>query len=356
MFGNLLLKSSKRYNHLQLAQKLLGMEEGIKKEHLREKFDRDVLLSETEWTQKELNLLIKILYNFNQSIPVEMLVDIGHDNPQMLVRILVNDFLKPNPVQEFKPKFISQLIQNMNQFFHPEMYQSTAVNVAVIGDTNVGKQKLAETMLGKKTKTSSLLMMGSEFSYLDKPVKFNGRSLNLSYHFWRMNPQDASNETKKNFFSNAEIALVVFDLTNPVSFLKAIRWIEDIYEHNRKMVIPIALVGNKSDLRSVYSMTSLPIEIATINIYLERLNQKLGFKIPYIEISAKTTKGKDLLMAYLLNFYEYIFHLKSFKDIKSKELNFTTSIRDKFISTGKKFPNLNRMIMYLKRNTRRLQN
>ena len=103
------------------------------------------------------------------------------------------------------------------------------------------------------------------------------------------------------------------------------------------MVIPIALVGNKSDLCNAYSIDSIPIEKDTINIYLKQFTQILGIEIPYIETRAKTAKGKSLLLTYLVNFYKYIFLLKSFKEIKVQEITFTKSIRHLLSSTRKKY-------------------
>jgi GTPase SAR1 family protein len=337
-----------------IAQVVTNMKRGTEKERVRAKIDKNILLNNNAWTHHEFNLLVDIIYNHNQSISKENLIDIGHENPQMLARILVHDILKPDPIEVFKPKYSSRLVRNIERVLGQKRHIKASANVALIGDSNVGKRAIADKYLGKRIKTHGLSSVGSEFSVLEQPVILNKKKIELSFHSWRMTPQDVHDEARHNFYRRTEIGLIVFDISNPVSFLNAIKSMKELWSHNRKPVIPIALIGNKSDLRSTYNVNSIPVDSDTIAHYLDELSREIGFEVPYIEISTITDDGQYILMAYLMKFFEYLYHLQTLEANKFNQNEFSQYIYDKIHSSKKQAPNLDGMILYMKQNKEKI--
>jgi hypothetical protein len=104
-------KSVSRYSQLKFARDILLLKEGKKKNKLRSQLREEVLLDKGSWDVKDLLFLIRILYNNDKTIPMKMLKQIGTTNPQLLVRILMNDLVKVK-----KPRSRSMIDTNLSHF------------------------------------------------------------------------------------------------------------------------------------------------------------------------------------------------------------------------------------------------
>jgi len=94
------------------------------------------------------------------------------------------------------------------------------------------------------------------------------------------------------YYKNAHAAIVVFDVTSPVSFERAQKWVNELLEKAKSGIV-IALCGNKVDLdenRQVSAETakkyaeqigSFYIEVsAKINLNIDRLFEDIAHKLP----------------------------------------------------------------------------
>jgi small GTP-binding protein len=85
------------------------------------------------------------------------------------------------------------------------------------------------------------------------------------------------------FYRDADVGIVVFDLTDASSFGKCKQWVSDLRE-SRGLDICIVLVGNKLDLPSI---RTVPTE--TITQFATSIN------VEAVETSAKTGENIQLL-------------------------------------------------------------
>ncbi len=108
-----------------------------------------------------------------------------------------------------------------------------------------------------------------------KNLEIGGKKIKL--HVWDTGGQERFANVRALYYKGSSGALCMFDLTNRESFEHVPKWLDEIKVITG--VLPIVLVGNKSDLPN----RNVPREEA------EALAKKLG--LLYMETSAKTGTG-----------------------------------------------------------------
>ena len=72
----------------------------------------------------------------------------------------------------------------------------------------------------------------------------------MKLNLWDTAGQEKFDALTKLYFKNAEAAIIVYDVTNEISFEKAQKWVKDLNDEEQSGGLPILkfLVGNKSDM------------------------------------------------------------------------------------------------------------
>jgi small GTP-binding protein len=154
------------------------------------------------------------------------------------------------------------------------MSADLSLKVVVIGDSSVGKTCL------------SLRYLTGEFSGQTRPtiaagfcnasVKLGKTEIDLL--IWDTAGQEAYRGLTCQYYRDAKIALIVFDLSNPATLTSVKDWNTRLLDANQSSVV-VVLVGNKSDL-------------ATREVSREQGEAVAGeIKALYREASAFTGKG-----------------------------------------------------------------
>ena len=95
---------------------------------------------------------------------------------------------------------------------------------------------------------------------------------------------------RKNFYKGCKGALAVFDLTAMDSFENIKEWVDELWDNNGKGVMPIVIVGNKSD--QLEKEVSEERAKAMANLLSEK-TKEFGYEIPYISTSALLGENVD---------------------------------------------------------------
>ena len=82
-------------------------------------------------------------------------------------------------------------------------------------------------------------------SYCERDVLFNDKKYKFS--FWDTAGQEKFNSITPIYYRDAKGVLLVYDISNPHSFERVKKWIEEMKEINNEAVFNI--VGNKYDLK-----------------------------------------------------------------------------------------------------------
>ena len=114
--------------------------------------------------------------------------------------------------------------------------------ILLLGDSTIGKTAFILRFCEDKFDSDSLTTIGLDQK--NKYVKRGDKKLEL--HIWDTAGQERFKSISQNSIKNCKGVVVVFDLTNKISFEKVTDWIEQVRELTRK--VPICLFGNKSDL------------------------------------------------------------------------------------------------------------
>lgn len=152
--------------------------------------------------------------------------------------------------------------------------------IILIGPGAVGKTSILMRFVHDTFSKSYKMTIGVDF--LNKEIDIDDTNVKLT--IWDVAGQKRFKFMRKNFYSGAAGALLVFDLTRETTFQEVIRrWYPEMIQFIEKEV-PFILIGNKVDL------------IEEIGTVIDTKNAKKfaeGKRSIYIETSAKTGQNVD---------------------------------------------------------------
>eukprot|EP00096_Caligus_rogercresseyi_P001100 TRINITY_DN11718_c0_g1_i1.p1 TRINITY_DN11718_c0_g1~~TRINITY_DN11718_c0_g1_i1.p1 ORF type:complete len:203 (+),score=86.67 TRINITY_DN11718_c0_g1_i1:43-609(+) len=113
--------------------------------------------------------------------------------------------------------------------------------LVLVGDSGVGKSCLLEKLIDSSSKNTFISTIG----FVIRTHVLEESQLKLQV--WDTGGQERYRPVLASCYRNAAGAIIVFDLTNPTSFLNLKQWLEEISEFAEGS-LPKILVGNKADL------------------------------------------------------------------------------------------------------------
>lgn len=111
----------------------------------------------------------------------------------------------------------------------------------IIGDSNVGKSSLLLRFADNSFSGSYITTIGVDFKI--RTVEMDGERVKLQ--IWDTAGQERFRTITSTYYRNTHGVIIVYDVTNPESFVNVKRWLNEISE-NCDNVCKI-LVGNKND-------------------------------------------------------------------------------------------------------------
>ena len=166
-------------------------------------------------------------------------------------------------------------------------------NVALVGNTCVGKTSLLQKLIDNKfdlKKNKTLSTVGIEqFTY-----KTTRDGEKIKINFIDTAGQERYRALNWNLIKSACAFLIVFDLTDEISFDDVLYWKDQIKEHVDLQKIDLIMVANKCDLKEERKVSSKRIE------NFEKKNQ-FGTNYLFFETSALTGEGINECIEGLIN-------------------------------------------------------
>ncbi len=149
--------------------------------------------------------------------------------------------------------------------------------VVMCGDFAVGKTTFVQLFLGgvilEKYKPTIGVDIGRKV--------FEIEQRKIIFQIWDLSGQQSFKSIRRQFYSRADGAILIFDVSRRESYQNILNWAEEMLEQTGK--IPIVLVANKIDLRDQSS------EFVTINegkSLSELISSQTGLTTPFVEASA----------------------------------------------------------------------
>ena len=117
------------------------------------------------------------------------------------------------------------------------------VKVVVVGSSGVGKTSISNRFIYDEFQERAQPTLGA--SYLEKLYDFQGHK--IRYQLWDTAGQEKYRAIAKIYYKDSKVALLVYDVTNKLSFVSLQSWADEVRETAPKDVI-LVVVGNKVDL------------------------------------------------------------------------------------------------------------
>ena len=157
------------------------------------------------------------------------------------------------------------------------------INLVLLGNSSVGRTSIRRAIMGKNFIKQHLSTVGASMD--EKTLEFDGEL--IKFTIMDLGGQDFYASVRANFYRNIQAAVIVFDLNDRSTFIQVDKWILELYQNTRDKAVPFILVGNKSDLkRQVKKEDGMKLAEN-----LSKQVAKYGFKVPYLEVSAKKNEG-----------------------------------------------------------------
>ena len=147
----------------------------------------------------------------------------------------------------------------------------------VIGEHEVGKTSLIRRYVDEKFSHDYRTTIG--LNILTKEFEFFGNEVKLT--LWDVGAQKFFKRFRKTYYTGAQAAFIVFDLTRKETFDNVLTWYDELADFLPDAELPVVLVGNKSDLKDQRKVTFKEgAELAN------KLSEESGIsRISYIETS-----------------------------------------------------------------------
>lgn len=119
------------------------------------------------------------------------------------------------------------------------------VKVVCIGDSNTGKSSIVQTFINKNTNIDRIeTTVGVDFA--TKHLTIRSKKVRLT--IWDTAGQERFRSLTYSYYRGAEVLLIVYDVTNRISFDNIQFWLDEAYESIQTTNPILVLVGNKIDL------------------------------------------------------------------------------------------------------------
>lgn len=120
------------------------------------------------------------------------------------------------------------------------------VKIVVVGASGVGKTSISQRFVNNEYNSRSPATLGATF--IEKTYEYPpGYSYKLQ--IWDTAGQEKYRAIAKIYYKDARVAIMVYDVTDKLSFEHMQTWADDVVNHSPKDII-FAVVGNKIDLVS----------------------------------------------------------------------------------------------------------
>ncbi|MHA2092053.1 MAG: Rab family GTPase [Candidatus Kariarchaeaceae archaeon] len=153
--------------------------------------------------------------------------------------------------------------------------------LTLLGDGGVGKTSLRHRYLGEGFKQNYMATIGADFA-----IKRLDEEGNNIVQIWDLAGQPRFSIVREGYYIGTKGAILVYDISRPETFYSIPNWIAELMDNlDDDEPPPMALVGNKADLRE--EQTNF-ITVDQGEDYAKELGEWAELEIPHIETSAKT--------------------------------------------------------------------
>ncbi|XP_063358967.1 ras-related protein Rab-5B-like [Cydia amplana] len=160
--------------------------------------------------------------------------------------------------------------------------QTKGFKVVLLGESAVGKSSLVQRFIKCHFQENASATIGAAF--LTRTVSLGDTT--VMFEIWDTAGQERYHSLAPMYYRGAQAAIVVYDITNPHTFVRARNWVKQLQRQASPSIV-IALAGNKSDLAA-----KRMVEFEEVQAYADENG------LLFMETSAKTAMNvNDIFLA-----------------------------------------------------------
>jgi len=133
-----------------------------------------------------------------------------------------------------------------------QMRKALTYKLVLLGDAGVGKTALAVQFVKGQFNEFTESTIGA--SFMNQTVTLPDDTL-VKFQIWDTAGQERFHSLAPMYYRGAQAAIVVYDITNRMSFEKAKDWVKELQQQGDPNVV-VAFVGNKLDMENARKVTS----------------------------------------------------------------------------------------------------
>lgn len=191
---------------------------------------------------------------------------------------------------------------NKNYISQQKPYENQSYNIKIvmIGDSGVGKTSIGSVFCDGSYYEDYVSTIGVDFKY--KLINVHDKIIKIQ--LWDTAGQERFHSITTSYYRNADVILLVFDLSNTYSFYKLNQWIDEVHKNMPHDNYRLFLVGSKSDLKhdliDQYDIDRF-VKMHQINYYevsskwVASIN-KMFFEIAFESLELKHPSRSDLVI------------------------------------------------------------
>ena len=166
-----------------------------------------------------------------------------------------------------------------------------SLKIILIGDGGSGKTSLVNQFVHRKFSNIYKTTIGVDITPYKTTVKETGEY--VRFVLWDMSGQTHFEKFRARFYAGSSGAIIVYDLTNAMSYRNVTQWIKECHDSCNK-AIPITLVGNKADLDEIDFIEAMgeEDEVSVILLYLESIEKGRRF----IDVASRVVEEKPIII------------------------------------------------------------
>jgi len=123
------------------------------------------------------------------------------------------------------------------------MSQPNIIKIVILGSSGVGKSSIINRYIYDHWDKDMQTTLGAAF--LDKTFTYRGKE--FKFQIWDTAGQEKYGPLAQMYYRDADVALLVYDVTDKSSFTGLKNWHMELTEKGPKNIV-LAIVGNKSEI------------------------------------------------------------------------------------------------------------
>ncbi|KAJ1490938.1 P-loop containing nucleoside triphosphate hydrolase protein [Baffinella frigidus] len=117
--------------------------------------------------------------------------------------------------------------------------------VIVVGDAGVGKSAIVQMFHSKGTHYPKQYVMTTGCNFVMKELKVPNSNTTVELHIYDSSGQDVFRDLTCEYWKNANMVMLVYDVTNEQSFQNLGTWLDLVRKRCPEKMLPGVVVANK---------------------------------------------------------------------------------------------------------------